>query len=102
MQDSKLLIVNGKWFKHGFSTVILIVVMAIIGVIAIYLFGVKSNNFNKGPAYIQEKEQDQQVMDLEQISNSDEIEDVESELTYTNFENLDEGMNEVDQELADL
>lgn len=102
MQDSKLLIVNGKWFKHGFSTLILVVIVAVIGIIAIYVYGVKTGQTDKVPVYLPGKEQDQQVEDLGQVSNSDEIEVVENELNSTNFESLDEGMNEADKELADL
>lgn len=79
----------------------MIIIIAIVAA-AIYLYGVGSNQFGEPLSYLLTEEQDTQVRDLQELSDSDEPSDIEAELDSTNFDNLDEGVDEVDQALGDI
>lgn len=73
------------------ASIIIIIVLLIAG---LYLWGSRLNNADMNPT------EDEMVEELETTSDSDEIEAIEADLEATDFDDLDEGTNEVDAELG--
>lgn len=96
---------NGKWQKangkRGFSTLFLVIILAVVilGFIGIFAISKMNYSINKQPD-TQQVEVDDQVKTLQSLSNSDEIGSIEQDINATNFDNLDDGINEVDRELS--
>lgn len=92
--NSKLSIVNGQLLRRGFSTLWIIVVVAVIGVIALLAM----NKMGKMPP-VPSTTFDRQIQELQKLSNSDEIGDIQKDLDATTLEGLDQELGEVDQSL---
>ncbi|MBI2327869.1 hypothetical protein HYU92_06135 [Candidatus Curtissbacteria bacterium] len=88
--------------RHGFSTIFWIIIVVIVFVIAIYYYQVGKSAVEEAAMYVPLKRQDQQTKDLQKLSGSDEVSDIESDLNSTNFDSLDEGLSEVDQALVNF
>ena len=90
-----------KNLKPGNVLLIAVLIAAIVVFALVFAFF----NFNLG-----EKAQtgessvvkDEQVQKLETLSDSDEIGVIEADIQGTNLDNLDEGLNQVDQDLSRL
>lgn len=80
----------------GFSPIGLVVLVAIVGVIAVFAYSFLNLVRQKptAPSEVPAVSGDAQVQDLEKLSDSDEINVIESELNSTNVEALDQGLNE--------
>lgn len=88
---------RGQLLKRGFSTLWIIVAVAVIGVIAL----VAINKMGKIPP-APSTTFDRQIQELQKLSNSDEIGDIEKDLDATTLEGLDLELGEVDQSLKGL
>ena len=90
-----------KNLKPGNVLLIAVLVVAVVVFALVYAF----YNFNFGkkeatgePTVVR----DEQVQKLETLSDSDEIGVIEADIQGTNLDNLDEGLNQVDQDLSGL
>lgn len=78
---------------RGFSTLLAIIAVAVIGLAAVLAFGVFQE-----PAVVE----DQKLKELETVSTSDELPDIERDINETNLETLDVELSEVDKEAKGL
>ena len=103
MKQSEQLIVNSirLTVRSGFSTLLIIVFVAIVGVMAVLAFSFldvsKKTEVTTGPA-----EMDQQIKQLQTLSTSDEVPDIEKDLSSTNIDSLDSDLTDVDKDLGNL
>jgi len=89
--------------KKGVLGIGLIAAIAIVVLVAIVFFGILDlGKFKKGQPSPSAVVEDQQVQDLQTLSSSDEIGDIEEDLENTNLENLDQDLSQVDQALEGL
>lgn len=95
--NCQLSMVNGQLSKRGFSMLWIIVAVAVIGVIALLAI----NKIGKIPP-VPSMTFDRQIQELQKLSNSDEIGDIERDLDATALEGLDQELGEVDQSLEGL
>ena len=81
----------------------LIIAVGLIGIIALFAFGVLNTNMIRRPP---EKaplvEVDEQVKNLKQLDSSDEVSAIEKDINATNLNDLDQGIGEIDQALGEL
>lgn len=86
--------------ETGFSTILIILLVAAIGIFAVVAFGVLDvAKFKKPDALQKVQVEDQQLKELNTLSTSDELPDIESDLTGTNFEEIDNEMDQVEKDL---
>lgn len=78
----------------GFAPVILVLLIAIIGILGVVFYKSFYTPSVPKSSLDQEMQEDQQVKDLRNISDSDEISVIETELAATDVNNLDQGMQE--------
>ena len=86
--------------KSGFSAILLliIVVMAVLGILAV---AVAKNSFKKAlPAESPAVVVDEQVKKLQDQSSSDEVGAIEKDTNDTNVDNLDQGTDQIEKDLA--
>ena len=95
--NGQLSMVNGQLLKRGFSTLWIIVAVAVIGLIALLAI----NKMGKIPP-VPSTTFDRQIQNLQKLSNSDEIGDIQKDIDATALEDLDLELLEVDQSLKDL
>lgn len=90
--------------KRGFSTLWIIVAVAIVGVVAVLAFGVLDFYKIKKPDIGQKTqvEEDQQVQNLNTLSTSDEVDVIEKDLDLTNLDALDAEIGDVARALSEL
>lgn len=90
-------------FQRGFSSLFIILVVVIVGLAAIAAFAI----FNSGklgqpvtqtPAAVR----DEQVKSLQTLSGSDEVVDIDKDLSSTNVDVLDTGLDQVNNDLNSL
>lgn len=74
-------------FQRGFSLLFLVAIVAVIGGIVLLFMSISGVN-RSGEIPKGENTQDQQVADLEKLSSSDEISDIEGDLNSTSLDNL--------------
>ncbi len=82
--------------SKGFSPMWLVLIVAVVGFLVILAYGFANLVKIGGPQIPQEVPtvEDSQVTELETLSDSDEVNVIESELGSTNIEALDQGLNE--------
>ncbi|OGD92403.1 hypothetical protein A2697_00245 [Candidatus Curtissbacteria bacterium RIFCSPHIGHO2_01_FULL_41_44] len=89
--------------ERGFSGLMLIIIVAVIGVVAFFAFGILNIGKQGIPVpQIPDVIEDQQVKNLQKQSSSDELPFIEKDLESTNLEDLDQGIDEVSKSLGDL
>lgn len=90
--------------KQGFSTLLIIVAVAIIGAMAVLAFGVLDVWQIKKAQVPSAKisDVDQVIKDLDNLSSSDELPDIERDLTATDLENLDSEMDQIEKDLGEF
>ncbi len=100
MRNKKLETRNLKLetLRWGFSTLWIIVVVAVIGLIAVVSVG----KIGRGPKPTPAPVEDAQVQELTTLSSSDEVEAIEADINATNLEDLDAELGEVDSALGEL
>ena len=83
--------------RKGFSALIIILIVAIVGIGAVAAFGVLNvGDIKKStPTQINQTVDDQQVRDLQILGSSDKVSDIEKDLNDTK-------LNEIDQELPQI
>lgn len=86
----------------GFSTLWIIVAVAIVGTAAVLAFGVLDVAKIKKPDVGRLPETDQQLQQLSTFSTSDEVVDIEKDLNATDLDAIDNELSEVDRDLGDL
>lgn len=96
-QNKQLTVHSSQLTVRGFSTIWLIMAVAVIGVIAVVAIG----KVGKVPS-VPQVTIDRQIGELQKLSSSDEIGDIDEDLNKTNLENLDAELGEVDKELQGL
>ena len=82
-----------------------LLIAVLIAAIVVFALVFAFFNFNLGekePASESSVVRDEQVQKLETLSDSDEIGVIEADIQGTNLDNLDEGLNQVDQDLSGL
>lgn len=87
--------------SKGFSTLWILIAVAVVGVVAIIAFGILDVAKLKKPAQYVLPE-DKQVQQLQTLGQSDEISVIEQDIDNTNLDNLDAEMGEVEQDLQSL
>ncbi len=85
--------------KFGFLNILILLLVFAIGIFAVLVFA-KKNLDQKVPEATEIL--DGQVQKLNEVGNSDEISQIESELNTTNIGDLDQGVLEVDTSLKEL
>ena len=102
--QSKQLTVNSSQstVRKGFSTVFVIALVAVIGVVAVLAFGVFDVSKIKKTGEMPEQQVDQQIKDLDNLSPSDELPDIEKDLNATNLEEVDSELDQIDKDLGSL
>ena len=90
--------------RSGFSTLLIIAAVAVVGVAAVLAFGVLDLVKIKKPELPQKTlvEVDEQVKDLNILSISDELPDIEKDLSATNLEDLDNEIDQVEKDLDEI
>lgn len=95
--------------KKGNATVIIVIIalliLGLIALMAIRGFGIGQNLFTKPPGTTgvgPEVPKDSQVEALNSQSDSDEIDTIEKDTNATNLDDLDQGIDQVDQDLSSL
>lgn len=86
----------------GFSTLWIIVAVAIMGIAALVAFGVLDVAKIKKPEEGIVSEVDRQIQQLETMSTSDEIADIERDLSATDLDAIDDELSQVDRDLGGL
>lgn len=85
--------------REGFSTIFLLVIAAVVALGLLALVVVKNVNLKKvSPVPI--AEQDEQVRKLDTQSNSDEVGAIEKDVNDTSFDNLDQGTDQIQKDIA--
>ena len=90
-----------KNLKPGNVLLIAVLIAAVVVfalIFAFYNFGLGTKQETGEPSVVK----DEQVQKLETLSDSDEIGVIEADIQGTNLDNLDEGLNQVDQDLSGL
>ena len=88
----------------GFAIVWIVISMVLVSVLLMFASGVIDIDKIKKPAehIVSTVEKDEQVRALNEQSSSDEIEAIEKDINTTNFNDLDQGIDQVDQDLNSL
>jgi len=87
--------------RRGFSTLFVIVAVAVVFVLALLAFGVF--DFAKLKKTVPTTtEVDEKLNELSAVSTSDEVPDIEKDLNDTNLEMIDAELGEVEKELTGL
>lgn len=96
--------VYGSWFivKRGFSTLWIIMAVAVIFVVAILAFGVFDVGKLKTQVLQPKVTEDQILTQLKAVGTSDEVPDIEKDLLNTDLETLDAEIGEIDRDLQSL
>lgn len=94
---SRFLTKSKYQISSGFSTLWIIVAVAVIGVIALLAIN-KMGKIPPAPSTTF----DRQIQNLQKLSSSDEIGDIQKDLDATTLEGLDLELGEVDQSLKGL
>ncbi len=105
MQNKQVTVDSSQFtVRMGFSTLWIIVAVAIVGVVAVLAFGVLDFYKIKKPDVGQKTqvEEDQQVQDLNTLSTSDEVDVIEKDLDLTNLDALDAEIGDVEKDLMSL
>lgn len=85
--------------RKGFSTLLIIVAVAVVGVVAILAFGVFDVGKLKTQVLQPKVTEDQTLTQLEAVGTSDEVPDIEKDLLNTDLETIDAEISDVDREL---
>jgi len=99
MKPSNLKIYN------GFLTLWIVLLVIVIGVAALFAFGIfDMGRFKKGPSTSQTPQtvEDQQTQNLEKLSSLDQIVDIQKDLDTTDIDNLDLELPDVDKAASEL
>lgn len=88
--------------KSGVVFLWLTIVAAVVIVLFAFVFGIL--DFSKIPGKLVNRTApaDQQNQDLNSLSNSDEVDNIDKDLSNTNLSNLDEGLDQVGQDSGSL
>lgn len=97
MEQTNIKNIRGR----GFSSLWIIIIVALIGLAAVVAFGVLDVAKIKKPS-IQTSDVDQKVQELNTLSTSDEIDAIEKDINSTDLDNLDEGIGDVDRALDEI
>lgn len=87
---------------RGFSTLLIIIVVAVMGIAAVLAFGVFDAGKLKRTVQEPSVGQDQQLKELETVSTSDEVPDIERDINETNLETIDVELSEIEKEANGL
>ena len=88
--------------SRGFTILWLILAVAVIVMLVAFAFGVLDVNNISNKGLYQITSGDKQVQDLQKLDNSDEVFSIESDLNNTNLNNLDQGLDQVNQDSNSL
>lgn len=84
--------------SRGFTFLWLILVVAVVVILMAFAFGVLDINNITNKGMYQTPASDKQVQDLSKLSSSDEVLSIESDLNNTNLNNLDQGLDQINQD----
>ncbi|KKR57942.1 MAG: hypothetical protein UU05_C0018G0009 [Candidatus Curtissbacteria bacterium GW2011_GWA1_40_47] len=88
--------------RRGFLVLWLILLVVVVGVAALVAVGILDLGRikNSAPGESTAIVKDQQLENLQKVSTSDEVVDIEMDLDNTDLNNLDQELSEVDQALS--
>ncbi len=89
--------------RQGFSGLIIILVIAIIALAAIVAFSLfHSGKLTGQPTMHVTQPQDQQVKNLQSLSRSDSVSDIDKDVNSTDVGSLDAGLDQVNNDINSL
>lgn len=86
----------------GFSTLLIIVAVAVVGMAAVLAIGVFDVGQLKTKVLQPKVAEDKILMQLKAVGTSDEVPDIESDLLNTDLETIDAEISDVDRDLQSL
>lgn len=99
---SRFLTKSKYQISRGFSTLLIIVAVAIVGAAAVVAFGVLDVAKIKKPPVVTVTGSDEQLESLQTFSTSDEVIDIERDLGATDLDAVDNELDQVDRDLGSL
>ena len=90
--------------RRGFSTLIIILIVAVIGVVALLAFGVLDlGNINRSkPAEVSQVNEDPMLGELKVLGASDQISVIEKDLNNTKLNIVDQELPQIDKDASSL
>lgn len=85
--------------SSGFSAIFLLIIVVVVA-LGILAITVAKNSYKEGPATVPTAVFDEQVKKLQTQSSSDEVGAIEKDTNDTNLENLDQGTDQIEKDLA--
>lgn len=90
-------------FQRGFSPLFIILVVVIVGLAAIAVFAIfNAGKLGQPVTQTPAAAGDEQVKSLRTLSGSDEVVDIDKDVSSTNVDALDTGLDQVNNDLNSL